>query len=899
MTRIKLLIGLLVLITLPLNGQMLKGKISNASGEPIPYASVYIRELKQGTTSNTKGDYEIRMPAGTYEVIYQSLGYSPVFYTANITDQTLINDVVLPLQYYQIPEVRISASGEDPAYSIMRKAVGLAPYYQNYISYFKAEVYLKGDLVIRKIPRLFQKAIKAEAKNDQGTSISTSNLKEGNAFMMESFNELEFTAPDKYKQKVISINSTFPAEGNNVSPMEFINASFYQPTIGNLLISPLSPQAFSYYRFRYLGASPQGSYTINKIQVIPKMKSQQLFEGTIFIIEDLWCLHSVDLINNNIAGKVQVEQVYVPVQDDLWMPVSHMFGIDFSMMGIKADVSYGGSVKYLEVKPNASLKKPESVSSSPYAVTTNDKVTEQLPVSRNQQKIEKILGKDELSNRDMVELSRLMNSESEKARPDSIRKNLEVKENVTRSVEKDANKQDSAYWAGIRPVPLSETELHSILIRDSIKRESDLRKSKSDSLVKSDQKKERKFRKTLNHIAFGNTWSDTSGFNFNYSGLLNLSSIRFNTVDGFTFGQDFRISKDWKNNTGFTIAPSLRWAFSREKLMMIVNSNYRFGNMKQSQLFFRLGSTSMDFSSGGSINPFLNSVTSLFMKRNYLKLYESKYLTLGFRTQIKNGLGVEIYGGRDYRRVLENTTSYAFIKSERIYSDNLPENRFLDTLISKPAFSAIAGRHFEFVTNVTFTPRQRYSIYNGAKVSRGSDWPTFSFTWKHGINDLPSAGYNYKQFDQFLIGASKTHDLGGMSELRWNFKAGGFADNRYVSFIDFNHYNAQPLIILLDDYQDAFRLPSYYSLSTPELFAEGHLKYTSPYLLLKYLPGLSKTLIRENLSFSFLDSRFHAAYTEIGYSLSEVLILGDVGIYAGFENLRYKNVGVRFILKFR
>ena len=61
-------------------------------------------------------------------------------------------------------------------------------------------------------------------------------------------------------------------------------------------------------------------------------------------------------------------------------------------------------------------------------------------------------------------------------------------------------------------------------------------------------------------------------------------------------------------------------------------------------------------------------------------------------------------------------------------------------------------------------------------------------------------------------------------------------------------------------------IPSYYSLSTPELFGEVHLKYTTPYLLLKLLPGLSKTLMRENLSFSTIGSRFHSNYTEIGYS---------------------------------
>jgi len=224
--------------------QILKGKITNKSGDPVQYSTVYIQELKQGTTSNTKGDYEIRLPAGNYTVIYQSLGYQPVYFTINLKGETISKDVVLPMQYYEIPEVRITASGEDPAYSIMRKAIGLAPYYLNNVSYYKAEVYLKGNMVINKIPRLLRKSMKIET-SDNGASVSAGSkpkkeeklLKAGDSFLMESFNEIEFTAPDKYFQKMISYNSTFPSQGNGISPMEFIQASFYQPVLADMAIS--------------------------------------------------------------------------------------------------------------------------------------------------------------------------------------------------------------------------------------------------------------------------------------------------------------------------------------------------------------------------------------------------------------------------------------------------------------------------------------------------------------------------------------------------------------------------------------------------------------------------------------------------------------------------------------
>ena len=186
-------------------------------------------------------------------------------------------------------------------------------------------------------------------------------MKEGDTYMMESFNGIEFNAPDKYNQHVISSRSTFPEQGGEISPMEFIKASFYEPVLNNMFISPLSPEAFFHYRFKYLGLSAEGNYYIDKIEVTPKRKSQQLFEGTIYIIEDLWCLHSVDLINENIAGKIRVQQLYIPVQEDVWMPVSHNFDVSISILGVKGEASYGSSIKYSEVKLNQNLKKPEGI----------------------------------------------------------------------------------------------------------------------------------------------------------------------------------------------------------------------------------------------------------------------------------------------------------------------------------------------------------------------------------------------------------------------------------------------------------------------------------------------------------------------------------------------------------
>jgi hypothetical protein len=874
-------------ITQFLEAQILKGRIADQSGEAIQYSTIYIPELKQGTTSNTKGNYEIKLPPGKYQVVYQSLGYAPAFAEIFLSDKTVIKDIVLQIQYYEIPEVRITASGEDPAYIIMRKVISLAPYFMNQVSHYKADVYLKGNLVINRIPRLLQRSLKMD--------VNDTKIKAGDSFLMESMNEIEFNAPDKYVQKVVSFNSNFPEEGNEISPMDFIQASFYQPVLVNMAISPLSPDAFHHYNFKYLGSSLQGNFTINKIQVIPKRKSQQLFSGTIYIIEDLWCLHSVDLTNENLVGKIRIQQLYIPVQDDIWMPVSHKFEVNIDIIGFMAEGGYGSSVKYLDVKSNSSLQKPKTISTNYTGKEAGIPVTADTLVSKTKQKIDRLLSKDELSNRDMAVLSRLVEKESEKSLTDSSGKSLEVTDNIKYIIEKDANKKDSAYWAEIRPIPMSETDIRNLRTSDSTRAKQNLMEFKQDSTGLKKVVKNRFFR-TVKEIGLGHTWSDTSGFRFTNGGLLNLKNLSFNTVDGFVYGLDFRISKSWKSSKTFIFSPNVRWAFSRERLMWQINAIYRFNRMCQGQVYLRSGITSKDFNNGGGINPFVNSLTSLLLKENYLKLYESRYFTLGYRRELINGLYLEISGNYDDRRILNNTTGFSFIRSLKEYSDNIPVNKYL--IPQKNPGILSDERHADFVTNVTFTPRQKYRINDKVKIPMGSDWPTFNLTWVHGIDEYKALSGGYTYFNKISFDVSRKHETGAFSEYRWLLRTGGFLNNKYVTFYDATHFNTQPFPVLLNNYEDAFMLPAFYSLSTPEFYTEAHAKYTTPYLLIKLLPGLSNTLMRENLSLSYLWSYYQKSYTEIGYSISEFLLLGEIGIYAGFENLRYKNLGAKLVLRF-
>ncbi len=884
-----LIISTFLFFTASISAQKLSGRITDDKGDPVPFATVYIHELRQGTTSNIKGEYLINLKPGKYTFFFQSLGFSPTIKNITIVNQDINLDITLSIQYYVIPEVRVTSTGEDPAYAIMRKAIGLAPYYLNQVGYYKAEVYIKGSFVIRKIPKLMQRNLE----------VNEEKIKTGEAYIIESINEIEFNAPDKYKQRIIAQQSTLPDAGNtDVSPMDVIKASFYEPVLADAAISPLAPNAFAHYKYKYEGSTPQGNFVINKISVIPRRKSQQVFYGTIYIIEGLWCLHSLDLSNDNLAGSINIKQVYTPVQDDIWMPVSHKFDVNVSIVGIKGDGEYGSAITYNEVEPNTSLEKPESIEEVDYYVQDDIPEEEKL-LTKEQQKIEDILAKDDLSNRDMVKLSRLMNKEA--AQSNTEEESLEIISTRDFTVEEDADKRDSTYWNSIRPIPLSQEERISVRVSDSLEsiRSARLARRSGELSDTSILKDEKRFRKTLNDIVFGRSFNSSDGLvDVRFGGLFDIDRINFNSVDGFYYGTNLRFRKRWKNSNTLTIRPSAEWAFASNSLRWRINGSYYYNRMKMSRILFWWGEETRDFNRLSGISPTLNMGTSLFFKDNYLKLYNSRYATISHRHELVNGLYAEFRYNYEQRSLVDNNTDFSFLKKSESYEENLPLNAYHpDPELNDLPYGLADHTHHSGFVELTWVPKQRYRLSNGVKSSAGSDYPTFKLNYLHGLtiyDDNSKAG-----FDRINFEVSQTNvSVGAFAEYSWRLKAGGFLNNDGALYQDFFHFNSQPLPLLLTNYRDVFMLPAYYSLSTHEYYTEAHFRFTTPYLLIKLLPVLSNTLMRENVSIAYLYTPQIGHYTEFGYAISEFLLVGRIGVFVGLDNMRYQSTGFRFTFIF-
>ena len=77
---------------------LISGKVLSADGEPIDYANVYLKGSVYAATTDEKGIYHIKAPAGNYTIVFSSVGYEKLELKATIAsnERTKLNVKLKP-----------------------------------------------------------------------------------------------------------------------------------------------------------------------------------------------------------------------------------------------------------------------------------------------------------------------------------------------------------------------------------------------------------------------------------------------------------------------------------------------------------------------------------------------------------------------------------------------------------------------------------------------------------------------------------------------------------------------------------------------------------------------------------------------------------------------------------
>ena len=435
---------------------ILSGKITDEKKESLPFASVFVRGTTIGTNSNADGFYTLKLEPGQYEIVYQYVGYRKEIKTIKIEADATIN-AVLSADSYELKEVTVKA-GEDPAYPIIRQAIKKRKFYLQQVNAYSCRAYIKGLQRIKDIPDLpdFLKA------NNNGEKLDSSLL--GVVYLSESESKFHYRRPDDEKEvmfssKVSGNNKAFSF--NQLSDMKF---NFYDNLVyidglsDRPFVSPINENAFLSYKYKLLGTIMEDGRLINKIEVKPKRKTDPCFHGIIYIQDNSWRIHSVDMYLTKDAkidfvDTLKIRQLHASVKGDtIWMPIAMNFSFYFKFLGFKGDGYYNAVISDYEINPTF---------------------------------------------------------------PKKFFKNELLK------VEDEANKKDTSYWKDNRPIPLTKEEVSDYRKKDSlakIKESKPYRDSidrRANRFRFSTLMMGYKYQNTFKKIKFGTTGIVNSGVQYN------------------------------------------------------------------------------------------------------------------------------------------------------------------------------------------------------------------------------------------------------------------------------------------------------------------------------------------------------------------------------------------------
>ena len=334
----------------------LSGKITDSNRNVLPFASVILKGTTIATNSNADGLYAFKLKPGQYEIIFQYIGFKREIKEVTVSEDMVLN-VTLHSDNYELKEVVIKAN-EDPAYEVIRQAIKKRKFYLNQVNSYSCRAYIKGLQRLKEINKGLGKLLKFTT----GSNPIDSTLL-GIIYLSESESKYHFRKPMDEKEimfssKVSGDNKAFSF--NQLSDMKF---NFYENlvTIDGLsdrpFISPITDGAFFSYRYRLLGTTFEDGKMINKILVTPKRKTDPCFHGIIYIQENTWRIHSVDMYLTKDAkidfvDTLRIRQLHAPVRGDtLWLPVNLNFAFNFKFLGFKGDGYYNAVVSEYEINP--------------------------------------------------------------------------------------------------------------------------------------------------------------------------------------------------------------------------------------------------------------------------------------------------------------------------------------------------------------------------------------------------------------------------------------------------------------------------------------------------------------------------------------------------------------------
>jgi hypothetical protein len=817
---------LLLCTCIGLQAQTLSGVIRSNKGELMPFSSIWVTDLNKGTLANEEGKYAITLPKGEHEVVFRFLGHTPKSHKVSISGDVSL-DVVLTEEAITLQDVNVGGLKEDPAIGMMRRMISMAPFHLKEIDRYSAKGYVKGAGKITSISKVMNALVGKKMEKEAG-------IKVGSTYVLEGINQITYTRPNKIDEKVLSNRNNLPAvlKNSGAPNLRITQTNFYLPKVWGSLISPISPSAFSFYKFAYLGSFQLNGQTVSKIQVKPKSTSDDLFEGTLSIVEDTWSIYSFSLAFRNAQGYYTFQQQNALFQG-VWMPVNYNVNVNFDAMGFGATFRYITQVKEYSIKVNpAFVVKPTIIEERLHKDWAKEINKEKISTPRL------ALGK-ELTRKKLKKVLKEIDKEEKKE---------EFSSDYTITVDSSAAVKKEEYWEAERQLPLTEAEVKGYKEADSLSIQ-DEKKRLKDSL------------NALPRFRYEDIWSGRV-YTYGQKGLgarLTLSGFQsgYNAVDGYSLGRGVDYRYTYKLSDYWGMGLDVRYAFSRKAWN---GSAYIERNWDENRQRMNLsgGSAIQQINSTEPVPTIVNLYYALFLSQNYLKLYQKDFIKASYGVQMNAKWNVNSTLEYRMRSSLVNHEENGFFFKERRFESN-----GLPFATSKQLYGTIIVRYQPFAT---------WRRYNGSRRLSNEVGPTISGAYEQAFGN--------DSYNKVSLQVSQSVSLANWGEINYRITAAHFI-NKPSLILDYQHFKGNEVNV--SSGESSFLALPYYALSNPGDHFKAFINWEPRKFILTQNAFLSLYGLKEKLGYSYLQTSVNSQtvhYQELTYGLAGIgKILGIDLVY--------------------
>lgn len=301
----------------------LTGKITNTQLEPLAYASVRVKELQTGTTTDKDGNFKLQLEAGKYDLVISMLGFKTQVLTLVIT-KNYHQPVIMEADDKLMGVVEVMSVKKDKAEEYIRNVIRNKEKILDASHSYSCAIYIKATDENDFVKKKKTKDTAAVQKNPVAAMSMT-----------EVYLKLDYTYPGKIKEERTGVKVRGNRDGlfyltTTDGDFNFYNNLVQLPALAKIpMLSPVSYSGLAAYKYKTINTRKEKGHTVYTIKVTPTKLGNALVTGELEIMDSAWVILKTHfempkfhLVEYDFFS---VDQQYEWVNNKAWMPVRQEF----------------------------------------------------------------------------------------------------------------------------------------------------------------------------------------------------------------------------------------------------------------------------------------------------------------------------------------------------------------------------------------------------------------------------------------------------------------------------------------------------------------------------------------------------------------------------------------------